>query len=142
MLKFSANLESYTRALSTQSSSAALIVSFCDWLRAQMHSALIHIVRGYAACRMTTAHQRHPISVPLVLEDCSTQTITHLVDIIQTVSRILFKTYLFVLYGLYHHPLHIFVRKYYDEIQKNFSLLGDRRVNMFSFNLHISEFFT
>ena len=36
---------------------------------------------------ITTAHQRHPSSVPLVLETRSTQTITHLVDIIQTVSR-------------------------------------------------------
>ncbi len=78
-----------------------------------MHSALIHVVRSYAACRMTTAHQRHPTSVPLVLEDCFTQTITHLVDIIQTVSRILINNYLFLLYGLYHHP----------------NFLGDQRFN-------------
>ena len=69
-----------------------------------MHSALIRTVRSYAACHMTTAHQRHPISVPLVLEDRSTQTTTHLVDIIQTVSRYLLKAYDFALYGLYLHP--------------------------------------
>jgi hypothetical protein len=58
-----------------------------------MHSALIHLVRSYAACQLTTAHQRHPGLVPLVLETCSTQTITHLVDIIQTVSRMLFQSF-------------------------------------------------
>ena len=34
MLKFSANLESYTRVLSTLSSITALVISFCGWLRA------------------------------------------------------------------------------------------------------------
>ena len=62
-------------------------------------------MRSYAARQMTTAHQRHPILVPLVLQDCSTQTTTHLVDIIQTVSRYLINNYLFLLLGLYHHPL-------------------------------------
>src|SRR3990167_2029277 len=70
-----------------------------------MLSALIHTMRSYAACQLTTAHQRRPIPVPLVLEDRSTQTTTHLVDIIQTVSRYLLKAYDFALYGLYLHPL-------------------------------------
>jgi hypothetical protein len=52
-----------------------------------MHSALIHTTRSYAACHMTTAHQRRPNPVPLVLEIRSTHSTTHLVDIIQTVSR-------------------------------------------------------
>ena len=52
-----------------------------------MHSALIQTMRSYAACHLTTAHQRHPTVVPLVLYARSTQTTTHLVDIIQTVSR-------------------------------------------------------
>ncbi len=58
-----------------------------------MLSALIHIMRSYAACQMTTAHQRHPSTVPLVLDACSTQTTTRLVDIIQTVSRMLFQSF-------------------------------------------------
>ena len=69
-----------------------------------MHSALISSVRGYAACHVTTAHQRLPNLVPLVLQVRSTQTTTHLVDIIQTVSRYLLKAYDFALYGLYLHP--------------------------------------
>ena len=69
-----------------------------------MPSALMRSVRSYAACHMTTAHQRHPNLVPLVLQVRSTQTTTHLVDIIQTVSRILLKAYDFALYGLYLHP--------------------------------------
>ena len=104
MLKFSPKLESYTRALSTSSFSTALVVSFCGWLQAQMHSALIHSARSYAACQMTTAHQRHPSPVPLVLETRSTQTTTHLGDIIQTVSRILSMLMYSQWYGLYLHP--------------------------------------
>ena len=86
-LNTSPKLRAYTPTLSTMSFSWALIVSFCGSLRAQMHSALIDTMRSYAACHMTTAHQRHPSSVPLVLETRSTQTTTHLVDIIQTASQ-------------------------------------------------------
>src|SRR3989344_1049475 len=60
-----------------------------------MHSALIQITRSYAACHMTTAHQRRPSLVPLVLQARYTQTTTHLVDIIQTVSRNLKQSLLF-----------------------------------------------
>ena len=73
-----------------------------------MHSALIQITRSYAACHMTTAHQRRPSLVPLVLQARYTQTTTHLVDIIQTVSRILSKLmillcmdYTFILFHFY-----------------------------------------
>src|SRR3989344_1672338 len=52
-----------------------------------MHSALIQMTRSYAACHLTTASQRRPSLVPLVLQARYTQTTTHLVDIIQTVSR-------------------------------------------------------
>ena len=85
-----------------------------------MHSALIRTVRSYAACHMTTAHQRHPSLVPLVLQARSTQTTTHLVDIIQTVSRILLNTYDFVLYGLYLHP----------SLKKGISVLAVHLINV------------
>ena len=68
-----------------------------------MLSGLIDTMRSCAACQLTTAHQRHPSTVPLVLDTRSTQTTTRLVDIIQTVSRILLNDYVFSLYGLYLH---------------------------------------
>ena len=58
-----------------------------------MLSALIHTVRSWAACYITTADQRHPRTVPLVLRPRSIQTTTRLVDIIQTVSRMLFHSF-------------------------------------------------
>jgi hypothetical protein len=88
-----------------------------------MHSALIQITRSYAACHMTTAHQRRPSLVPLVLQARYTQTTTHLVDIIQTVSRMLFKVYFFALHGLYLHPISI-SRKI---VLATFFELGDQR---------------
>ena len=47
-------------------------------------------IHGVAArpAIITTAHQRPPSIVPLVLDTRSTQSTTHLVDIKQTVSRI------------------------------------------------------
>ena len=60
-----------------------------------MLSALIDTLRSCAACHMTTAHQRQPSIVPLVLDTRSTQSTTRLVDIKQTVSRILLHPYFF-----------------------------------------------
>ncbi len=62
-------------------------------------------IHGVAArpAIITTAHQRPPSIVPLVLDTRSTQSTTHLVDIKQTVSRILLNAYFFALYGLYLH---------------------------------------
>lgn len=54
-------------------------------------------MRSCAACHMTTAHQRHPGIVPLVLDTRSTQTTAPLVDIKQTVSRILLHAYFFAM---------------------------------------------
>ena len=66
-----------------------------------MLSALIDTARSCAACYITTAHQRRPSIVPLVLDTRSTQTLTHLVDIKQTVSRTLFIAYFFSIVTLW-----------------------------------------
>ena len=81
-----------------------------------MHSALIHSARSYAACHMTTAHQRRPSLVPLVLQARYTQTTTHLVDIIQTDSRMLIEDYFISLHGLYLHPFDVLKKHHWRNL--------------------------
>lgn len=64
------------------------------------------LARSCSACLVRQPiDQRRRITVPFVLSDPSSQTPTPLADIEQTVSRMLFHSYVFEWHGLYHHPL-------------------------------------